>query len=102
MKKLKKLLIGTTCMAFCLTTIVGVKTTSIKSKQVTVKNKDLNIQRDMATASKNLSNALKYKTISYTDPSRFDYNEFKKLHEFIDKAYPNVKSKLKKLKSLWS
>jgi acetylornithine deacetylase/succinyl-diaminopimelate desuccinylase-like protein len=96
MKKLKKLLYGSICALFCLTVIVGVNTAVTKSKQVTVENKDLNIKLNMDKASKNLSNALKYKTVSYTDLTKFDYNEFIKLHQFIDNTYPNVKSKLKK------
>ncbi len=96
MKKLKKLLHGIICVLFCLAVIVAVKTATTKSKQVTVENKDLNIKLNMDKASKNLSNALKYKTISYTDSTKFDYNEFIKLHQFIDNTYPNVKSKLKK------
>lgn len=96
MKMLKKILKGIICGLLCLGVILGVRTVITKSKQVTVQNKDLNIKLNMDKASKNLSKALQYKTISYTDPTKFHYNEFIKLHQFIDNTYPNVKSKLKK------
>lgn len=37
-----------------------------------------------------LSEAIKFKTISYTDKSKIDLNEFEKLHDYIEKSYPLV------------
>lgn len=60
----------------------------LKSKQIKDVNSDinieLNIELNMDKASSNLSKALQFRTISYTDPNEFDYNEFLKFHKFTD------------------
>lgn len=43
---------------------------------------------------KHLTNAIQIKTISHRDPDQVDWNEFKKLRDFFDEAYPLVKEHL--------
>lgn len=45
-------------------------------------------------AQKNLSDAIKIKTISHVDDSETDWSEFEKFHEFLKISYPLVHKKL--------
>jgi carboxypeptidase PM20D1 len=40
-----------------------------------------------------LSNAIKFKTVSYIDLSKYDYEEFNKLHNYLKKTFPLLTSK---------
>ena len=51
---------------------------------------------DGERAAKNLSEAIKCKTISRPDPNDVDWTEFEKLVEYMEKAYPLVHKNLKK------
>ena len=44
---------------------------------------------------KNLSDAIKFKTISNNDPEKVDWNEFNRFHEFLRERYPHIFSELK-------
>ena len=44
----------------------------------------------------NLSKAIQYKTISYRETDRVDWNEFTKFHKFLDEAYPLIAKNLEK------
>ena len=44
---------------------------------------------------KNLSDAIKFKTISNNDPEKVDWNEFNRFHEFLKERYPHIFSELK-------
>jgi len=92
MKILKKILKISSCLLLMIIITIIFNTCVTKSKQI----KDVNIELDMDKASSNLSKALQFKTISYTDPNEFDYNQFLKLHNFIDETYPKVKENLSK------
>ena len=95
MKILKNVIKVISFLLVIIICITLIRTFSVKSKQVNNVDKvdiDINIDR----ASNNLAKVLQYKTISYTDPEKFDYNEFLKLHKFIDDTYPKVKENLSK------
>lgn len=96
MKILKIILKISSCILLIITIITVFNTCFTKSKQIKDVNSDVNIELDMDKASSNLSKALQFRTISYTDPNEFDYNEFLKFHKFIDEAYPKVKENLSK------
>jgi carboxypeptidase PM20D1 len=55
-------------------------------------NKTLNMEK----VSQNLAKGLKFKTISYDDPSQINYSQFKDMQVFIDNTYPLINSKLEK------
>jgi carboxypeptidase PM20D1 len=46
----------------------------------------------------NLSESIKFKTVSYTNQDNIDLLEFEKLHTFLEKAYPLIHKKLKREK----
>lgn len=95
MKILKKVLKILSIIIIITVSISLVRTFSVKSKQVE-NVEQVNLDIDMDSASKNLSKALQCRTISYTDPDEFDYDEFLKLHDLIDEMYPEVKKNLDK------
>lgn len=51
---------------------------------------------DVDSYRKNLSKAIQYKTISYRETERVDWEEFEKFHQFLDEAYPLIKENLEK------
>ena len=54
------------------------------------------VEIDGERAAKNLSEAIKCKTISRPDPDDVDWSEFEKLVKYIEKAYPLIHKKLQK------
>ena len=70
MKILNNVLKITGCIVLIIVVVIVIRTLTIPSKQVKVDNTNLNINLDMDKASRNLSHALQFKTISYTDPVR--------------------------------
>ncbi len=61
-----------------------------KSEFVPLEKENVNIDR----YSKNLSEAIKIKTIAHVDPADTDWNEFEKLKNLILDNYPLIKDKL--------
>ncbi len=51
---------------------------------------------DQDSAIKRLSRAIQFKTISHNDPEDFDYNEFLKFHDYLEKAFPITHQNLKR------
>lgn len=96
MKILKKILKISSCLLLMIIIVIIFNICITKSKQIETVNSDVDIKLDMGRASSNLSKALQFKTISYTDPNEFDYDEFLKLYNFIDETYPRVKENLSK------
>ncbi len=47
-------------------------------------------------AEKNLSEAIKIKTVSYPEEELVDWAEFKRFHDFLDEAYPLIKENLER------
>lgn len=62
----------------------------VKSEPLPVE--DINVDRYRS----NLSKAIQFKTISYRDTARVDWDEFRKFHEFLDEAYPLIAKHLEK------
>ncbi|RPI77872.1 MAG: M20 family peptidase, partial [Chloroflexi bacterium] len=46
--------------------------------------------------SQHLGEAVRYRTVSYSDPSQFDYEIFADYHQFLSRTYPNVHKQLAK------
>ena len=44
---------------------------------------------------RNLSDAIKFKTVSQPDPKDVDWNEFEKFHKFLEERFPLVYKNLK-------
>lgn len=51
---------------------------------------------DLQTAIQNLSDAIKIKTISYSDYNKMDFKLFEEFMLFLDQSYPNIKRVCKK------
>jgi len=96
MNILKNALKITVGIILVIVAVILIKTFTVESKQVRTENTNLDIKLDINKASKNLSQALQFNTISYTDSDEFDYDEFSELRQFIVETYPNVKVNLKK------
>lgn len=48
---------------------------------------------DQKSAIGHLSEAIRFKTVSYVDRSRIDCNAFEDLHAFLERSYPNIRKK---------
>ncbi|MCF6460813.1 M20 family peptidase [Clostridium sp. Cult3] len=80
---------------FVLIIIVIIRALMLKPKKASIREK-AQIDIDVQGAAEKLSEMVKCKTISSRDPSKTDYNEFKKLQDYMDSAFPLVHLNLKK------
>ena len=100
MRKLKRTLIEIASLvgvAFAvLVVILLVNTVLFASKQIApgkippVKS----IKLDENEAVKRLSESLNFKTVSAPDPPKMDGNEFLKMHEYLERSFPEVHKEL--------
>ncbi|MCX8129411.1 MAG: M20 family peptidase [Clostridia bacterium] len=96
MSIIKKTLLIVGVVLIIFFTIIIVRTITFKSKQIKeVKPIDM-IKFNDERIINHISQALKYKTISFTDATKFDYNEFDKLNEYIEQSFPNIHKNLKR------
>ncbi len=51
---------------------------------------------DVESYRKHLSEAVQYKTISYRDSEKVDWDEFEKFHKYLDETYPLINENLEK------
>lgn len=70
-----------------------VRTLTFTSKQVSVESLGA-VAVDNANAAQHLAAALRFRTVSDEDPTRFDAEEFARLHRFLEEAYPKVHAAL--------
>ncbi len=96
MKIFKRVLLGVGILLILLISIVAIRTFTAKSNQVTGVKPAEKISFNDEKIKNHLSQALQFKTVSYTDASKFDYSEFEKLIKYIEQSYPNVHKSLKK------
>lgn len=75
--------------------VILIRALIFKSKKLPVDEKN-EIKIDVQSAAKKLSEMVKFKTISSRDLSEMDLDEFKKLRDYMDIAFPLVYSNLKK------
>lgn len=80
-----------------LLTIVLIRTMNFKSKKFTVEDPE-EIYFDLQKALSNLSNAIKIKTISNSDYNKTKWEEFEKLHKYLENTYQLMHGKLEKTK----
>lgn len=88
-KSLLFILLG---VLFIFIFVTGYRTFAIQSRQPTPMKTNVVIDEEKAIT--HFSKALTYKTISYRDREKFDYDEFEKFIEFLQKTYPTVHEKL--------
>ncbi len=75
--------------------IVGIKTLTFSSRQLPVSSQ-VSYPIDKQLAAQRLAKAIQFKTVSYQDVSKIDYEEFTRLQDYMEKTYPLVHSTLEK------
>jgi len=89
---LKKILISFCFIIICLIIIILFNTIRFSSKQINVSS--ISMANVDSSAINHLQNAIHFKTISFSDSSKFDSNEFIGFRNFLEKTFPLVHSKL--------
>ena len=95
---MKKWQIVLLCVASAVVLLLGtvlVRTITFTSKQLQFAGK-VTSQVDVNAAAERLSKAIQFKTISYEDASKIDYEPFRQFQEYLVKAFPLVHSRLEK------
>ena len=90
---MKKILLAIVVVVALLVAIIAVNTARNSSKQIKA-NPVEGIKIDKMAAAKRLSGAVKCKTISYQDFSKFDLAEFEKFREFLKQTFPHIHTQL--------
>lgn len=76
-----------------IVSLMTYKTRSLKSLKYDVEPANV-WNPDIDRAAKNLSGAVKIKTVSSSDPKDTDWKEFKKLRDYLQKTYPLIHDNL--------
>jgi carboxypeptidase PM20D1 len=88
----KRLLLGFLAAVALLAAALVVRTLGYPSKQVPVQPvTDWKID---SAAARRLAGALRFRTISYQDSSRFDAGEFRRFQEYLAKTFPKTHTRL--------
>jgi carboxypeptidase PM20D1 len=96
-KKLNKWVIALLSFLLILVILfstIAVNTLLFKSRQLTVTKASNPVNAD--EVANRLSGALKFKTVSYEDQSKYDYQQFTLFQEYLEKTFPLVHAKLEK------
>lgn len=89
-RKLAILIVGVLIAIFLSITLIN--TLMLKTLQPVPKDSNPAINEERAVI--NLSNAIKFQTISYQDRKKFNFTEFDRFISFLEQAYPMVHDKL--------
>src|SRR4030042_2042390 len=95
---MKKWQIALLCVLGAIVLLLGVimaNTLTFTSKQLQFEGK-VTSQVDVNAAAERLAKAIQFKTVSYEDRSKIDYQPFLQLHEYLTKAFPMLPSRLEK------
>ena len=92
---MKKAVLSSVLALFLLIAFMFIKTLTFKSMQVDVEPA-ASIKVDPHKVAQNLSRAIKFRTISHPDPVKFNPDEFKSLHQFIEESFPKLHKTLTK------
>ncbi len=90
---MKKILLLLLSLILVLVSVVVINTLGFESKQIVVRPADP-ATVDGQRVAEELSQALRFRTISHEDPEQFDVDEFLALHEFLESTYPKVHASL--------
>ncbi len=91
--KIMFLLIGTGLIV--LVAVVLFRTMMLTSKQVQV-GQATDAAFDSQVLTRHMVQAIQFQTISHQDPSQFRSEEFTRMHQFLDQAFPHVHETLKR------
>ncbi|MBO0959581.1 M20 family peptidase [Neobacillus sp. MM2021_6] len=92
MKKRKLMLLILSGLLLLFIIVTGFNTMTVKSKQPAPD--PTNVAIDEAKAVEHLSKAVTFKTVSYQDRSKFDFNQFDEFIAFLRESYPSVHHQL--------
>ena len=92
---MKKILIATGFGFVLLISVMLIRTALFTSKKISVQPV-VDILINGERFPQHLAEALRFRTISYQDSTKFNGDEFHSLHAYIEKVFPNVHSSLKK------
>ncbi|MDA2916571.1 M20 family peptidase [Nitrospinae bacterium AH_259_B05_G02_I21] len=91
----KTILGGIVGLVVVLVSAVGIRTALFTSKQMQVDPKQ-KVAIDEERIAAHLARAIRFRTISYRNPAKFDPNEFLGLRSHLEQAFPKVHSTLKR------
>ena len=95
MKKSSKALIGAAVGSLAVANIVHAIMYKPEKVDYGVKQDE---KVDVDRAAKHLSQAIQCRTVSNPDPSKVDWSEFERFHDFLDREYPLIAKTLEKEK----
>ncbi len=96
MKIVKRILFALAALLLVFISVVAVRTITFKSNQTTDVKPMEKLKLSESKIVNHLSQAIRYKTVSYTDPDLFNYDEFDKLIRYIEQAFPKTHKVLKR------
>ncbi|MEW5851712.1 MAG: M20 family peptidase [Myxococcota bacterium] len=92
---MKKVLTALAALLGAVVVVLLINTARFGSKQVPPPPAST-VVVDVKRAASHLSEAVRFKTISHQDRSKVDAEEFRGLHAFLERAFPQVHQKLQK------
>ena len=92
---LRRALAAVFVVLLALSAVVLVRTWAFRSKQVHPPAA-AEVAVDARAVADRLGRAVRFKTVSYEEPARFDTEAFRGLHQFLEEAYPRVHANLKR------
>jgi len=92
---MKKIILGILAVLFLFVSIIVIKAATFSSKQLKVEPVT-RISIDKQKAIQNLSSALQLKTVSNQDSAKNDTQQFKLLHQLLERSFPGVHANLVK------
>lgn len=95
MGKKKKLVLIIVLLTSILAVVILLNTMLITDNQVKNVPAAAKISVDQDQAALRLSEALKFRTVSFREPEQFDYNQFEELYSYLKIAFPSVYKQLK-------
>jgi carboxypeptidase PM20D1 len=92
---IKKLALALLAVIVTVSLVVVVRTLRFSSRQITLPPAG-EMRLDSAALLRRLSQALRFRTVSTSNPAQAATEEFERLHDFLSQTFPQVSTKLKK------
>jgi carboxypeptidase PM20D1 len=84
-------------IAFGLLILIIIIKTLLFRRQIPVIEKTISSYPEIDDTVKHLSKIIRFKTVSHADSAMTDWEEFRKLHTWLEETYPTIHSKLEKI-----
>ena len=92
---MKKIILGVLGGLLLLSAVVVVRTTRLVSQPIETEPATL-VEVDAQAAAERLAASLRFETVSHQNPEEFRGEEFRKLHAYLEEAFPRVHTALSK------